>query len=151
ISSLTVGPSGQGDALIAFQQGLSSTSQVAVADVQAPPLQFATYVSAGWITPQQGQISWDPALSASPSVSYSVLVDGQIRVSGLHGLSARLDPRWLGDGIHRISVLATDASGQETLSIESNLQVDAAPPSVQLTLGHKHRVKVQVTDSESGP
>jgi hypothetical protein len=151
ISSLTIGPSSQGDALIAFEQGLSSTAQVAVADIQAPPLQFATYAPASWVTPQQANISWDPAPSASPSVRYAILVDGQITASGLTGLSFRLDPRGLGDGTHRVQVLAVDALGQETLSVESNLQVDASPPTVITKLARVRKLIVQVSDRESGP
>ncbi len=58
ISSLSIGPSGQGDALIVFEQGLSSTSQVAVATVQSPPHRFFAFTPPKWVKPAGAIVTW---------------------------------------------------------------------------------------------
>ncbi len=151
ISSLSIGPSGEGDALVAFQQGLSATSQVAVAYVQVPPHQFLTLTPIGWVTPGNAVISWDAAANVIGSVRYSVLVDGQVKASGLTGLSYLLPARGLGDGVHDVQVLATDGAGQETMSPVAQISVDVTPPFVSLRRLRDDRVMVRVRDLYSGP
>jgi hypothetical protein len=150
INSLTIGPSGQGSALVAFEQGLSSTSQVAVADILAPPGQFTLQTPGGWVAPSKALISWSPALTGSPPVSYDVIVDGRIRATNLTTDNYKLTG--LGNGRHHVNILATDGQGQETLSGPSPLYIDTGPPAVLVKrLGHHHTILVEVRDDESGP
>jgi hypothetical protein len=150
INSLSIGPSGQGSALIAFQQGLSSTSQVAVAEILAPPLLFTLTTPGGWVSPRKAVISWSPALTGTPPVRYDVIVDGRIRATGLRSDNYKLSG--LGNGRHRVNILATDSQGQETLSGPTPLWIDSSPPVVLVKrLGHHHTILVEVRDDESGP
>jgi hypothetical protein len=151
VSSLTIGPSGQGDAVIAFEQGLSSTAQVAVAVVQAPPHPFGIHPQAGWVKPGAVTIRWDPAPTAIGSVTYSVLIDGQVRASGLRGLSYRVRPRGLGEGVHHVRVIATDSASQQMASPPAYLTVDANPPFVSVRPLSGRRAQVRVHDPGSGP
>jgi hypothetical protein len=150
IGALSVGPSGQGDALIAFQQGLSSTTQVAVADVQVPPHNFFVFPPLKWVSPSGEQITWQVARNVIGSVSYSVVVDGQIRASGLYGLSYRFSPRALGAGVHRIRVIATDSAGERTVTPVATMRTDPNPPRVRVRTRGAGRVQITVYDRASG-
>ncbi len=57
------------------------------------------------------------------NVTYAVVVDGQVRASGLTRRRFQLPMRGLGDGVHHIELIATDDGGQETVSRESDLKV----------------------------
>jgi hypothetical protein len=150
ISSLSVGPSGLGDALIAFQQGLSSTSQVAVAYVQVPPHDFLAFAPLTWVGPRGEVITWQAAQNVIGPVTYAVAVDGRVRVRGLYGLSYRLSPRGLGAGVHRVRVIATDAAGEETFTPVAKLEVDPTPPRVHVRQLGGDRFEVTVRDRASG-
>jgi len=150
ISTLSIGPSGEGDALIAYQQGLSSTSQVVVSYVQVPPHKFFTFTPIGWVKATRARLSWDQATNVIGRVTYSVVIDGQVKASGLTGLAYRLRARGLGDGIHHVEVIATDSAGEETVSPKAELQVDADPPLVTVRHLSQGRVRVRVHDSYSG-
>jgi hypothetical protein len=151
ISSLSIGPSGDGDALIAFQQGLSSTSQIAVSYVQVPPHQFVTLTPIGWVMPRNAIVTWNAAANVIGSVTYSVLVDGQVKARGVTGLSYRLAARGLGEGVHDVQVLATDGAGQETMSPVAQIDVDPTPPFAILRRLPGDRVRIRVRDLGSGP
>jgi hypothetical protein len=57
----------------------------------------------------------------------------------------------LGDGAHRIQVLATDAAGQRTMSAATELKVDANPPIVTVrSIDGGRGVRVTVHDPASG-
>jgi len=145
-----LGGSSQGDALIAFAQGPPGEKQVMAAVAKSPPGEFIATAPIGWVSGSSATISWEAPAEAFGSTTYSVLVDGRIRAHGLTGLSARLDPRGLGDGTHRVQVLATDGLGQQTMTAVANLEVDANPPEVAVrTLGGR-RVLVRITDRGSG-
>jgi hypothetical protein len=150
IGSLTIGASGEGDALIAFQQGLSSTSQVVVSAVQAPPHSFFPYTPFTWVKPTAAAVSWGQATSVIGSVTYAVLVDGQTKIRGLRGLRYRLPAAGLGEGKHRIRIIATDSAGQETFSGTASIRVDGTPPAVTVRRLSHGRVRVLVHDSGSG-
>jgi hypothetical protein len=150
IGSVTFGPSGQGDALIAFQQGDGSTTQIAAADVQAPPHAFQAYTPGTWVTPRRTLVTWDPASNAIGPVVYSLSVDGQIRKSGLRGLRYRLHPGQIGTGRFQVRVIATDDAGQQIVSPETDLKVDGTPPLVSLRALPGHRARIHVHDPDSG-
>jgi hypothetical protein len=146
-----MGGSGGGDALLAWTQGLPGDAEVVGAFVQAPPAPFTLTAPFGWIHPAQASISWEPSPDAVAGVTYTVYVDGKPRIGGLTRLSARLGPAALGDGVHRVQVLATDPDGQLTMSSERDLNVDANPPIVRVALVDRGRgVRVTITDRASG-
>jgi hypothetical protein len=150
ISTLSIGPSGQGDALIAFEQGLSSTAQVVVSYVQVPPHKFFALTPVGWVKPSGATIGWGAAPNVIGSVSYAVLVDGQVKVRRLYGLGYRLSARGLGAGVHRVQVIATDAAGQQTITPVAEVEVDPNPPLVDVRRLAGERVRVRVHDPDSG-
>jgi hypothetical protein len=150
-SGLALGGDGQGDALIAFMQGPVGRSEVVGDFVQAPPAKFIVNGPLNWIRSGSATITWEPAFDAVAGVSYTVYVDGNARVKGLSGLSVHLSAVGLGDGIHHVQVLATDTSGQRTMSVRNELKVDANPPSVTVRLiDHSRAARVTVADSASG-
>jgi hypothetical protein len=150
VSSMTIGPSGQGDALVAFEQGLSTTAQLAVATVQAPPHSFFAFTPISWVNRRAVTVSWNPAPNVIGSVTYSVLLDGLVRASGLHDLRYRFAPRGLGDGVHQLQIRATDSAGEDTTSPVAKLKIDANPPLVSVRSLAGHRVRVLVRDAGSG-
>jgi hypothetical protein len=151
IAGLSLGGDDQGDALLAFTQGPPGQSEVLGDFVQGPPAQFSIEVPVGWVRASSVKIGWEAAPDALTGVTYAVYVDGRPRVQGLSGLTARLDLAGLGDGIHRVQVLASDAAGQQTMSGASELKVDASPPILRLSYVDRRRgVRVTVSDRASG-
>jgi hypothetical protein len=145
-----LGGSGQGDALIAFTQGPPDQQQVMAAVAKSPPGQFLATVPIGWVKGSSASVTWEEPAEAFGTTTYAVLVDGRVVLSGLRGLSARLDPRGLGSGVHNVQVLATDSLGQQTMTPVATLKVDAGPPEVSVyQLGHG-QVRVRVFDRASG-
>lgn len=150
ISTLSIGPSGEGDALVAYQQGLSSTSQVVVSTVKAPPRSFFAFAPIGWVKPRGADLSWDQAINVIGSVRYSIAIDGQVKVRGITGFGYHLKGPGLGNGVHNIRVIATDSSGEETLSPIAKLKVDGSPPLVRVRHISGLRIRVGVHDPLSG-
>jgi hypothetical protein len=151
VGGLSLGGDGQGDALLAWTQGPAGSSEVLGGFVQAPPAPFQVTTPVGWVRASSARISWEAAPDAVAGVTYSVYVDGHPRVRGLTGLATSLNPIALGDGVHRVQVLATDNSGQQTMSAASKLEVDANPPIVKVRLIDRGSgVRVTIRDSASG-
>src|SRR4029077_8638577 len=110
-----LGGSGNGDALIAFVQGPPDQQQVMAAVAKAPPGQFIATAPVGWVSASAAKVSWEAPSEAFGATTCTVLLDGRERVHRLTGLTTRLDPRGLGDGVHEVQVLATDSLRQQTL------------------------------------
>jgi hypothetical protein len=145
-----VGGSGNGDALIAFVQGPAEQQQVMAAVAKGPPGQFEATAPIGWVRGATATVSWEASAEAFGATTYSVLVDGRVRARALHGSSLRLDPRALGDGVHRVQVLASDGLGQQTMTPNATLKVDANPPEVTIRRLGARGVAVRVFDRASG-
>jgi hypothetical protein len=145
-----LGGSGNGDALIAFAQGPSEQQQVMAAIAKAPPGQFEATTPVGWVRTGAATATWEAPTEAFGTTTYSVLIDGHVRARGLHGSSLRLDPRALGDGVHQVQVLATDSLGQQTMTPDATLKLDANPPEVTTRRLGGHGVAVRVFDHASG-
>jgi hypothetical protein len=151
VAGLSFAGSGQGDALLGWTQGPIGQAEVVGDFVLAPPAPFYLRLPSGWVRGRDAEVSWEASSSALESLSYSVYLDGKLRLSDLSGLSARLSPAVLGDGSHRVQVLATDASGQQTMSAVGILRVDANPPTVKLSpIDGRRGVRVSVRDLASG-
>jgi hypothetical protein len=150
VGAPVLGGSGLGDALIAFSQGPPNQQQVMAAVAKAPPGQFIATVPIGWVKGGSATVSWEAPSEAFGTSTYAVLVDGRVKLRRLTGLSARLNVGGLGDGSHRVQVLATDSLGQQTMTQAATLKVAAKPPEVSVRrLGHR-RVQVRVSDHASG-
>lgn len=149
-SEPVLGGSGEGDALIAFRQGPAAQPQVMAAVAKAPPGEFLAYAPVGWVQGSSATITWNAPPEAFGATTYALVIDGEVGTRGFTGLSARLNPRGLGNGIHDIQVLATDSLGQETMTPVAVLKVDASPPHLSVRALARDAVRVRVYDSTSG-
>jgi hypothetical protein len=150
IGTPVLGGSGQGDALIAFSQGPADQQQVMASVAKAPPGKFQVITPVGWVKGSSATITWEPPAEAFGSTTYALVIDGQVRKPGLTGLSLRIDPRGLGDGVHSIQILATDSVGQQTMTPVATLKVDADPPRVSVVRLAHQTVRLRVYDRASG-
>lgn len=150
VGAPALGGSGNGDALIAFVQGPAEEQQVMGAIAKAPPGGFEATTPVGWVRGSSADVTWEAPPEAFGSTSYEVLVDGHVRSRHLSGLSLRLDPRALGDGVHHVQVLATDGEGQQTMTPDAALKVDANPPEAIVRRVGAQSVSVRVVDRASG-
>ncbi len=147
---MSIGPSGDGDAVLAFEQGSGSSTQVAVADFQAPPQGFQDYTPNNWVAPKKARVTWDRPVNAIGPLVYSVLLDGHAVATDLHQRYDVPPPRGLGQGSYRVQVVATDTAGQQTVSSASELKVDDEPPLVSTDRMSDQRERFSVHDTASG-
>ena len=151
IGEISVGRSGLGDGLVAFQQGPLGNAAIVAAQVTAPPEPFVITTPKGWIKPSQAQVSWEPAVSADGPLKYTVVLDGRLLPTAAGAFAYRFTPRGLGDGDHAVRVLATDIYGQSILTAPSTLQIDGRPPTVKVTRTQGNvGVTVRIIDTKSG-
>jgi hypothetical protein len=150
VAELAVGRSGMGDGLVAFRQGAFGNAAIVAAQITAPPTTFVVTVPKKWVKPSRALVSWLPAQSAAAPLSYHIVLDGHVKATRAGVFSAQLDPHGLGSGRHRLQVLATDVSGQSTLSPASTLMVDGTAPTVTIKRSHGRLVTVRVADRDSG-
>jgi PKD domain len=84
-------------------------------------------------------------------LTYTVVLDGRRLATPPATFSLGIEPRQLGDGVHHVQLLATDAYGQSTLTPPSKLEIDGQPPLVDIAGAMQgHGVAVRVSDSLSG-
>lgn len=150
ISALAIGGSESGEALIGAREGASGGYEIVGARVTAPPPTFYLEVPDGWTTPTKARVSWSSAEDATGSVTYALAIDGNVVERGIRALSVTPTRRLLGSGVRNMQVIATDSSGQQTLSGEAQLKVDGTPPLVRVRKLRGGRVLVNVKDAQSG-
>jgi len=150
ISALCAGGSESGEALIGARVGNPGEYEIVGVPVSAPPPTLAVEAPGGWVTPARARVSWSPAEDSSGGVAYSLVLDGHVVQSPIHALSAIPARRRLGSGAHQVQILATDASGQQTLSGAVALKVDATPPLARVRRIRGRSVRVRVRDAQSG-
>jgi PKD domain len=151
IGELAVGRSGLGDGLVAFQQGPLGNAAIVAAQATAPPAELVLSTPNGWVKPTRADVSWEAAQSADGPLSYRVILDGHALATPAGALSMRLSPRGLGDGAHKVQLLATDINGQATLSAPAELRTDGQPPKLTVRLVHGGTgVRVSIRDPDSG-
>ena len=150
VSELAAGGSESGEALVGFREGAPGAYEIVGEGVTAPPPAFLVEAPRGWVRPRNARLSWSSAEDATGGVTYSLVIDGRVVERGIGGLSVLPDLRVLGSGVRHVQILATDASGQQTLSAESNLQIDGEPPVARVRHARGHTVIVSVRDAQSG-
>jgi hypothetical protein len=150
VSALAAGGSESGESLVGFREGNLGAYEIVGVGVTAPPPAFYLEVPRGWVRPGGARLAWSSAEDATGGVTYSLVIDGRVVQRGLRGLSALPDRRLLGSGVRHAQVLATDASGQQTLSAESSLRVDGEAPVARVRHGRGRTVIVTVRDAQSG-
>jgi len=133
VGELSVGRSGLGDGIIAFRQGEFGNAAIVAAEATAPPAPFVVTVPKTWVRPSQAKAYWLPAPSAASPITYRLVLDGHVEHAAAAGrLTAKVDPRGLSSGHHRLQVLAIDRNGQSTLSAPAKLLVAGVPPRVRI-------------------
>jgi PKD domain len=151
IGELSVGRSGLGDGLVAFQQGPLGDAAIVAAQVTAPPADFVVVVPKGFVKPSQARIAWEPAASANGPLTYTVVLDGHRLLTPAGALALTLPPAELGNGVHEVQLLASDAYGQSTLTPPTKLKIAGAPPTVQISRTRGGAgVTVRVSDAQAG-
>ncbi len=121
------------------------------AQVTAPPASSPSPRRKAGSSPPQAVVSWRPAASANGPLAYKVVLDGHALRAAPGALSMRISPRLLGDGTHKVQVLATDSDGQATLTSPVSIKIDGRPPQVSFTrVGGGSAVSVLVRDPYSG-
>jgi hypothetical protein len=150
VSELAIGGSESGEALLGFREGEPGAYEIVGERVSVPPPPFDLNAPKAWVRPSAAQLSWSNDEDAAGGVGYSLVVDGHVVLRSIHGLSVLPDRRLLGSGVHTAQVIATDASGQQTLSDEAELKVAASPPVAHVRHLRGHTVIVRVTDAQAG-
>ena len=150
VSELTAARSGLGDGIIGFRSGPVGEAAIAVAQVSVPPAQLVVSVPKTWVRPSGATISWQPAASAQGPLDYQVVLDGRRLSTPQGAFRLRLPTARLGDGRHRVQVLATDVDGASLLTPPSVMRVDGSPPTVRISRGRGGAVTVRVRDGGSG-
>jgi hypothetical protein len=148
VDELAIAGSGLGDALVAFRQGGDGDGAIAVSTVDGPPQAFRVVTPADWVRPRHARVSWEPALDAFGGVRYALVIDG-VRQPSQRGLSRLPFHGRLDDGAYRVTVIATDARGQQTVGQGAVLRVDGTPPSVRVSLRGR-RLLVRAGDGRRG-
>ncbi|HEY4897044.1 MAG TPA: PKD domain-containing protein [Solirubrobacteraceae bacterium] len=150
VSELAVARSGLGDGLVGFLQGPIGQAAVVVDLVTAPPAQFVLSVPKTWVKPESAVLAWQPAATADGPLSYRAVLDGRPLRTPPGAMSLRLPGAGLGDGAHRVQVLATDVDGESTLTPPAVLKVDGRPPTLQVLRAGHHSVVLWIRDAGSG-
>jgi hypothetical protein len=150
ISELAVARSGLGDGIVGFLQGSLGSAAVVAARATAPPVPLPVDVPKTWVRPGRALVSWLPASSANEPLTYQVVLDGHPQPTPAGALSLSLDQRRLGDGHHRVQVLATDRDGQSVLTPPADLRVDGEPPTIAVSSRRGHLLSVRLRDPFSG-
>jgi hypothetical protein len=150
VSQIGIGDSESGSALVGFREGEPGAYEMVGIPVTVPPPAFFLEVPTGWVTPVHARFAWSEAEDATGGVTYSLIVDGRVVQRGIRALSVIPDRRLLGSGVRHVQILATDASGQQTLSGEGELEVDGSPPVAKVRKRGPHEVVVSVRDAQSG-
>jgi len=151
IGELGVARSRLGDGLVAFRQGPLGDAAIVAVSATARPVQFVLSAPKTWIRPSGAVVNWQEAPSSNGPVSYSVVLDGRPVPTPAGAFRLRIDPRKLDQGIHSLQVLATDSTGQSTLTPPSALRVDIQGPTVTSAPATRgHGVSLRIADRGSG-
>ncbi len=150
VAELTVARSGLGDGIIGFRSGPVGQAAIVVAQVTAPPAQLVVSVPKTWVKPSGAALSWQPSASADGPLRYQVVLDGRRLSTPAGAFRLRIPGVGLGDGGHRVQVLATDLNGESTLTPPAAIRVDGSAPTVRVRRGRGGAVIVSVRDGASG-
>lgn len=151
VGEVSVGRSGLGDGLIAFQQGPLGNAAIVATETTAPPAGLIVSAPGSWVRPAQARVSWEPASSANGPLRYTVVLDGRPLPTRSGALQMRIPAHGLGDGAHEVQVLARDLDGEATLSEPASLLIDSEPPTVKVRRVQRGRaVLVRVRDRQAG-
>lgn len=149
VQTVRLGGSTFGSALAAWIQApptQDASKTIAAASIEVPPGRFTVLTPADWTRARRIPLSWDQPDSTDGQLTYDVQVDGEDVADGLHGLARALTSGDVDDGHHTVTIVATDADGQTTTSVPSDLLVDRTAPRVKIQRLRGRRVRVTVSD-----
>lgn len=140
-----------GDAIIGFLQGDGSNQTINVATINVPPGAFNVATPPTWVNTNRVQLNWDTAPHGMTPVTYTVLIDDQDVVDGLTGTSYMLSPAQAPDGVHAVSVTASDPLTQQTDSGTAQLLIDRTAPALSVAADRRRRrAVVRASDGPRG-
>jgi len=150
VAELAVARSGLGDGIVGFRAGPVGQASIVVCDITAPPAQLIVSVPKTWVKPRAATLAWLAPASADAPLHYQAILDGRRLTTPAGAFRIALGRGGLGDGIHHVQVLATDASGDVTLTSPAIVRVDGTPPSARVRNAGGISIRVNVRDSGSG-
>ncbi|HEX5923234.1 MAG TPA: PKD domain-containing protein [Baekduia sp.] len=150
VSELAVARSGLGDGIVGFRSGPVGQAAIVISQVTAPPAQLVVSVPKTWVRPSGAALAWQPAASAQGPLRYEVVLDGRRLRTPAGAYRLRVPRTGLGDGRHRVQVLATDLNGESLLTSAAVLRVDGSAPTVRIGRRRGGAVIVRVHDDASG-
>jgi hypothetical protein len=150
VAALAAARSGLGDGILGFRSGPVGQAAIVVAQVTAPPAQLVVSVPKTWVRPSGATLAWQPAASADGPLRYQVVLDGRRLSTPAGAFRLRLPRLGLGDGSHRVQVLATDLNGESTLTPAAVIRVDGSAPTVRIASGRGGTVTIRAHDGASG-
>lgn len=150
ITRLDLEGSGLGDAVVGWQQGTGSFTQIVGAVVDAPPDVFNVQVPLTWVRTDRVPVSWDATAHAIGGVTYTLTADDDEVAGPLTGVRALIDAEELEDGVHTVQVIAADPAGQETTSVPAQLKLDRTAPKVGIGIRARRAVGVRIVDGPAG-
>lgn len=150
VSELSTADSESGESIVGFREGETGAYEIVGERVSVPPPEFSLQAPVGWVAPAHANLSWAEAEDATGGVTYSLIVGGRVVQRGIRSLEVVPARRLLGSGVRHVQILATDAAGQQTLSGETEVKVDATPPVAHVRHGRGGAVTVTVSDAYSG-
>jgi hypothetical protein len=128
-----------GDAAITFAQGDPTARRVVVALYDIAPSAPSAFNDRKWHRDPRPSLHWSAGTdswSATP-ISYRLEID-HVAVS-TQTLTTYRPPAPIPDGDHRWRVVATDARGQASASIDRFLRIDTSRPAVSIRLSGRAR------------
>jgi len=140
-----------GDLLVVFAAGSPGSLAIAAVPVLAMPSAPRALGTQLWSAINRPVLRWQRSSDHWAPPTYAVYIDGT-RVATTTSASYT-PPAALPDGRHSWRVVATDALGRQTSSATRRLLIDAAPPSVSLTLTGARRAgaRLAFTVTASAP
>jgi hypothetical protein len=151
VSQLVGDGAESGDTLLAFREGESGQFAIVADRVASPPARFSVQVPKGWVPPSRARVRWGSAPSAVGGLTYGLVIDGRVIRSGLTGRQMTPAAAFLGSGVRRVQVVATDRLGGDVVSQPVKLRVDGQPPRLRVRSNRRRGVvRLRLKDAQSG-
>lgn len=142
-----------GNAAVAFVQGVGSSTRVVAGQLYRPPGSFATARAFQYSRTHHPLLRWRPARSHWGPLRYTVTVDGV--PAGQTNGTALTVARSLSDGLHHWRVTATNPAGEQSATRNAKVWVDTVAPAATVRLSGRRRagakLQIRVIASDTAP
>lgn len=132
-----------GDAVVAWVQGIAGDYSIDADELLQPPGQASAPSALSYTNSAQPVLAWNAAREAWGPLTYTVVLDGQ--QVGQTTATSLTAPARLTDGRHTLQVLATNAGGESSTSPKATVFVDTYPPRLRIRLGGRLRTRQRQT------